>query len=369
MSTASAHPERILLGPGPSNVHPRVLAALARPTLGHLDSAFVEIMNDVCARLRGVFRTSNPLTLPVSGTGSAGMEAVMVNLLEPGDRVVVGVNGVFGGRMAEVAARCGAEVHRLTQPWGRVFAERGILEAAERVKPKVVAVVHAETSTGAHQPVEGLGRALHGMGVLFALDCVTSLAGAPVEIDAWGVDAAYSGTQKCLSCPPGLAPVTFSPRAVEAMEGRRAPVQSWYLDMKLVRQYWGSERVYHHTAPVNMIFALQEALKLVEEEGLEARWARHRASHERLRAGLARMGIRYVSEEGRHLPMLNAVGIPAGIEDAPGRRRLLDEHSIEIGPGLGEFKGRAWRIGLMGHGSTARNVDLALEAIGALAPA
>jgi alanine-glyoxylate transaminase/serine-glyoxylate transaminase/serine-pyruvate transaminase len=356
-------PQRVLLGPGPSDVPPRVLQALARPTIGHLDPVFLGVMDEVRTRLREVFRTTNEMTLAVSGTGSAGMEAVFVNLVEPGDRVLVAVNGVFGARMLEVARRCGASVETVEAPWGRALEQDQVIDAIRKTKPRVVAIVHAETSTGVHQPVDRVGAAARENGALLLLDCVTSLGGVPVEIDGWGVDAAYSGTQKCLSCPPGLSPVTLSPRAVEKLDGRKGKVQSWYLDLSMVRQYWGSERFYHHTAPVNMLFALHEALGVVLEEGLENRFKRHRESHEWLRAGLKELGIEYVSQEGRHLPMLNAVRIPDGVDDMAVRRRLLIDYGIEIGGGLGAFKGKAWRIGLMGHGSTRRNVTLVLAAL------
>src|SRR2546423_1552138 len=303
-------PQRVLLGPGPSDVPPRVLEALARPTIGHLDPVFLKIMDEIRTDLRRVFRTQNEMTLAVSGTGSAGMETVFVNLVEPGDKVLIGVNGVFGTRMTDVARRCGAEVQTVEAPWGQSIDQAEFIRALQREKPKVAAIVHAETSTGVHQPVEKIGPAAREAGALFLLDCVTSLAGAPVEIDGWGVDAAYSGTQKCLSCPPGLSPVTLGPRAVERLEKRKREVQSWYLDLTMVRQYWGQERFYHHTAPINMLYALHEAVAMVLEEGLEARWRRHREMHELLRAGLKELGIGYVSQEGHHLPMLNAVKIP-----------------------------------------------------------
>jgi alanine-glyoxylate transaminase/serine-glyoxylate transaminase/serine-pyruvate transaminase len=356
-------PQRTLLGPGPSDVPTRILQALARPTIGHLDPVFLQIMDDIRAKMRLVFRTTNEMTLAVSGTGSAGMETLFVNLVEPGDKVLIGVNGVFGGRMADVAERAGAIVEKLEAPWGTVFDQQVVIDAIHRVKPKIVAIVHAETSTGAHQPVDRIGAAAHEVGALFFLDCVTSLAGVPVEIDQWNVDAAYSGTQKCISCPPGLSPVTISPRAVEKLLARKTKVASWYLDLTMVRQYWGQERFYHHTAPINMLYGLQEALTIVLEEGLENRWARHRAMHELLRAGLKDLGIEYVSQEGHHLPMLNAIRIPDGVDDATTRRRLLDEYNLEIGGGLGAFKGKAWRIGLMGSGSSKRNVALVLAAL------
>ncbi len=356
-------PERILLGPGPSQVPARVLEALGRPTVGHLDPVFLRLMDGVRDKLRRLFQTENPMTLAISGTGSAGMETLFVNLLEPGDRALVGVNGVFGGRMVDVAERCGADVSRMEVPWGRVFDPEEVVRRIREERPDVVALVHAETSTGAHQPLDGIGEAAREVGALFLLDCVTSLGGAPVEVDAWGVDAAYSGTQKCLSCPPGLAPVTLSSRAVARLDRRERKVQSWYLDLTLLRSYWGQDRVYHHTAPVNMLYALDEALEIVFEEGLEARFERHRRHHVRLREGLAELGIGYVTQSGHELPMLNAVEVPEGADDAVVRRRLLDEYGIEIGAGLGAFKAKAWRIGLMGHASSERNVALVLAAL------
>jgi alanine-glyoxylate transaminase/serine-glyoxylate transaminase/serine-pyruvate transaminase len=299
----------------------------------------------------------------MSGTGSAGMETIFANLVEPGDKVLVCINGVFGNRMADVAERCGAVIEKLEIPWGQVFDQKKVIEAIAQSKPKIIAIVHAETSTGAHQPVDQLGEAAHRNGALFALDCVTSLAGAPVEIDGWGVDAAYSGTQKCLSCPPGLSPVTLSGRAVEKLLARKKKVQSWYFDLSMIRQYWGQERFYHHTAPINMLYALHESLAMVLEEGLDTRFARHRAMHELLRKGLAELGIGYVSQEGHHLPMLNAVKIPDGKDDATVRRKLLEDYGIEIGGGLGAFKGKAWRIGLMGQSASRRNVTLLLAAL------
>ena len=359
-----APPARLLLGPGPSEVHPRVLRAMAAPLLGHLDPAFVAMMDDVKALLRLVFATSNRLTFPISGTGSAGMEACIVNLVEPGDEVVVGVNGVFGTRMADVIERAGATAVRVEAPWGRVVRAEQV-EAALRncQRPKLVALVHAETSTGAWQPLPDAARLAHDHGALFLTDCVTSLGGAPVEIDAWGVDAAYSGTQKCLSCPPGLAPVTFGPRAEEVLARRRTKVRSWYLDVTLLRQYWGEERVYHHTAPISMNYALREALRLVAEEGLEARFARHRKNHEALAAGLGALGLSLAAEEGHRLPMLNAVTVPDGVDEARVRGRLLAEHGIEIGGGLGPMKGKVWRIGLMGESSRRAHVLTVLAAL------
>ena len=357
-------PARLLLGPGPSQVHPRVLRAMSAPLVGHLDPAFVAMMEDVKSLLRWVFATKNALTLPVSGTGSAGMECCVVNLVEPGDEVIVGVNGVFGTRMAEVAERAGASVTRVEAPWGSVIRPQQLADALARTKrPKLVGVIHAETSTGAWQPIEEIAALVRKHEALLLTDCVTSLGGVPVEIDAWGVDAAYSGTQKCLSCPPGLSPVTFGPRALEAVARRRHKVQSWYLDVTLLQQYWGEDRVYHHTAPISMNYALREALRIVAEEGLEARFARHRRNHESLAAGLGALGLALAAEEGHRLPMLNAVTVPAGVDEARVRSRLLADDGIEIGGGLGPMKGRVWRIGLMGESSRRESVLSVLAAL------
>ncbi|MDZ4402026.1 alanine--glyoxylate aminotransferase family protein [Prosthecobacter sp.] len=360
------HPaERILLGPGPSPVPSRVLRALGAPTLGHLDPQYVAIMDEVCEMLRQVFRTKNALTFPVSGTGMAGMECIAVNLIEPGDEVIVCVNGVFGGRMKDVMERCGATVHAVEAAWGDVIAFDQIAAALDQhPKSKLVGIVHAETSTGALQPLEGLAEIVHGKGALLVVDAVTSLGGHELKVDDWGIDAIYSGTQKCLSCPPGLAPVSFGDRALAVMDARKTKVQSWYLDVSMLRKYYlggGGGRVYHHTAPINMTYALREALAIVLEEGLEARIARHVQMHQRLRAGLEAMGISYVPKHSLHT--LNCIHIPAGADDAGTRKRLLEEYGIEIGAGLGVMAGKAWRIGLMGHGSTVRNVDLVLTAL------
>lgn len=356
-------PQRILLGPGPSDTHPRVLAALAKPTIGHLDPYFLQVMNELQSMLREVFQTTNELTLAVSGTGSSGMEACVVNLIEPGDRMLVCINGVFGGRMSDVATRAGAQVTTLERGFGEIFSLEEIAEALQRVRPKVVGIVHAETSTGAWQPLEEIAKVVHASDALLLVDCVTSLAGAPVEVDRWGLDAVYSGTQKCLSCPPGLAPVTFSPRALEVIERRQSKIASWYLDMSMVRNYWGDSRAYHHTAPINENYGLHEALRLVLEEGLEDRFARHMRNHRALKAGLQAMGIEYSVAEGQQLPMLNSVWVPEGVDDGGVRSQLLREYGIEIGGGLGPMKGRTWRIGLMGEASTARNVLLFLAAL------
>jgi alanine-glyoxylate transaminase/serine-glyoxylate transaminase/serine-pyruvate transaminase len=356
-------PQRVLMGPGPSNVHPRVLQAMAQSTIGHLDPAFTALMDDTMALLRQVFRTENAFTMPASGTGSAGMETCFVNVLEPGDRAVVGVNGVFGERMCDVAGRCGAEVTRVEAPWGRIVPPDAFIEAIRRVRPKVAAIVHAETSTGVLQPLDGFAAAAREAGALLLLDCVTSLGGVPVRIDEWGVDLCYSGTQKCLSCPPGLSPITLNDRALGALEARRTKVQSWYLDLSMIRRYWTGERLYHHTAPVNAIYGLREALRLVLEEGLEAREARHARHAAALRAGLEAMGMRLFAEEGRRLPSLTTVWIPEGADDAAARGALLSEFDLEVGGGLGEVRGKVWRLGLMGHTSTPANVFFALAAI------
>jgi alanine-glyoxylate transaminase/serine-glyoxylate transaminase/serine-pyruvate transaminase len=344
-------------------VHPRVLAALAVPTVGHLDPYYLEIMNGMQRMLRGVMRTENEMTLAVSGTGSAGMEAAVVNLIEPGDSMLVCVNGVFGGRMADVAARAGAKVTRIDRPWGEVFSPDEIHRAVAASKPKVVGIVMAETSTGAAQPIEEISRVVHDAGALLIVDAVTALGGMLVETDGWRIDAIYSGTQKCLSCPPGLAPLSFSAAAMDKIRARKTKVQSWYLDVTLLAQYWGQERVYHHTAPINMTYGLYEALRLVHEEGLEASFKRHAQNHAALKGGLAAISIGFTAQEGHQLPMLNAVRIPAGVDDAAVRRGLLERFGIEIGAGLGEFKGKVWRIGLMGHSSRKKNVLALLAAL------
>ena len=355
--------KRVLMGPGPSDVDPRVLKALGTPLVGHLDPEFATLMDETQDLLRYVFQTENRLTLAISGTGSAGMETVVVNLIEPGDRMLVCINGVFGGRMKDVAERAGAVVSTIERPYGEVFDPDEVKTAVHRDRPKVVGIVHAETSTGAWQPVEEIAKIAHDAGALIALDTVTGLAGVPVEIDGWEIDAVYSGTQKCLSCPPGLAPVSFGPRAVEVLNQRKTKVQSWYLDLTMIQRYWGSDRFYHHTAPISMNYALREALALVAEEGLEARIARHALNGRALHAGLAAMGLTLATVEGHRLPQLTCVKIPEGIDDLTVRRRLLKEWGIEIGGGLGPFKGLAWRIGLMGHSSQAKNVTLVLSAL------
>ncbi len=354
--------QRVLMGPGPSDVSMRVLRALSAPTIGHLDPEYLAIMDETRQMLRQVFQTNNEMTMAISGTGSAGMEACICNLIEPGDEMIVCVNGVFGGRMKDVAQRYGATVHTIEADWGRGIDPQQVADALRaHPKSKALGIVHAETSTGEQQPLEEISKLVNDAGVLFLVDAVTSLGGVDIPIDRLRVDACYSGTQKCLSCPPGLAPVTFSPRALEVVDARKTKVTSWYLDITMLRNYWGSDRVYHHTAPINMTYALREALQMVLEEGLQVRIARHERNHRMLRAGLEAMGMNYIPEHS--LPTLNAVHVPAGVEDAVVRKRLLHEFNIEIGAGLGPFKGKAWRLGLMGSSSSEQNVMLVLAAL------
>ena len=357
-------PARILMGPGPSNADPRVLLAMAKPLVGHLDPEFIRIMNDLQELLRQVFGTKNPQTIPISGTGSAGMEAALVNVVEPGDRVLVCINGVFGERMADVAGRCGANLRSLSVSWGQPF-DPGVIEKELRAfQPKVLAIVHAETSTGVLQPLEEISQILKNHpDTLFLVDTVTSLGGHPVQVDDWSIDICYSGTQKCLSCPPGLAPITFSPKAMEKIKGRASKVQSWYLDMNMVGKYWGSERTYHHTAPISMNYALLEALRIIHEEGLEPRFERHCQNHLALVRGVEAMGLRMHVEEPYRLWSLNAVSIPEGIDDLKVRQKLLHEYNLEIGGGLGTLKGKIWRVGLMGYSSSQANVLYFLTAL------
>ncbi|WKZ37889.1 MAG: alanine--glyoxylate aminotransferase family protein [Anaerolineales bacterium] len=359
-------PERILLGPGPSMVSSRVLRAMAHPLLGHLDPKFIELMKEVQELLRYTFQTTNGMTLPVSGTGSAGMEATVANLLEPGDSILIAVNGYFGERLVDMAGRYGATVHRLDKPWGEAATPEEVNAALKAHPAKVVAVVHAETSTGAMTPLEGMAEVVHKHGALLLVDCVTSLGGIPLKIDDWGIDIAYSGTQKCLSCPPGLSPVTVGPRAREAFHHRKTKVANWYLDLTMLDQYWGDDRTYHHTAPISMNFALREALRLVQEEGLEARHQRHCENSRLLWDGLEELDLRLIVPEQHRLPTLTTVAIPDGVNDAEIRKRLLEEYNIEIAGGLGAFKGKAWRIGLMGHSSRKENVTLLLSALAQL---
>lgn len=354
---------RLLLGPGPSDAHPRVLTAMATPLIGHLDPQFLVMMNEVQEMLRQAFVTKNALTFPVSATGMAGMETCMVNLLEPGDKIVVCCKGFFGQRQFEVAHRTGAVVTKLDAPWGSVFDLNQLRDVLTKVRPKVLSIVQAETSTGAWQPIEQLGKLCHEFDTLLLVDSVTALGCVPLKLDEWEIDAVYSCTQKGLSCPPGLSPVSFSQRAVDALAKRKTKVQSWYFDLSLVQHYWDADRFYHHTGPITMIYAIREGLRLLLEEGLEARWARHLANHRAIKAGLNAMGLEYSAVEGHQLPQLNAVKIPAGVDDLTVRKKLLNEFGIEIGGGLGDFKGKVWRIGLMGYNSRPNVVLLALGAI------
>lgn len=360
-------PHRLLLGPGPSPVPQRILDALARPTIGHLDPRFIAMMDEVKEMLRYAFRTRNALTLPVSAPGSAGMEAAFVNLVEPGDTVVVCQNGVFGGRMRENVVRIGATAVMVNDAFGTAI-DLEKAETALRANPgaKVLAFVHAETSTGVMSDAAALCALAKRHGALSIVDSVTGLGGIPVEVDAWGADAIYSGSQKCLAAPPGLSPVSFGEAAVAALKARKSPVQSWFLDMGLIINYWqgSGARAYHHTAPINMLYGLHEALVMLQEEGLEAAWARHRDNHLRLERGLAAIGLELLVAEAARLPQLNAVKVPEGVDEAGVRRRLLDEYDIEIGAGLGELAGKIWRIGLMGAGSRPENVDRVLAALG-----
>ncbi|OQW30095.1 MAG: alanine--glyoxylate aminotransferase [Nitrospira sp. SG-bin1] len=358
-------PRRLLLGPGPSLVHPRVLQALATPLVGHLDPIFLGVMTDIQTLLRRVFSTTNQLTIAVSGTGSAGLEAAVVNVVEPGDAVVVGVNGVFGTRVATVVERCGGKAIRLEVPWGQVIEPDMIASALRQSSPvKAVVLVHAETSTGAWQPLEPIGLLCRQYNALLIVDAVTSLGGIPVEVDQWGIDVCYSATQKCLSCPPGLAPLTVSARALSVIKNRRTPCQSWYLDLSLIADYWAEHnRAYHHTAPISMVYALREALRLIEEEGLPARFSRHQLNSRALLAGLMALGLDPLPPPDRRLPTLICVTIPIHIDEAAVRSQLLQRFGIEIGGGLSLLKGKVWRIGLMGESSTEANVLTLLNAM------
>ena len=358
-------PRRLLLGPGPSMVHPRVLRALSTPLLGHLDPAFLSIMDEIQTLLRFVFQTKNRFTIAVSGTGSAGMEASIMNIVEPGDSVIVGVNGVFGTRWASIVERCGGKALRLEAPWGQIIEPDAVEQVLQRSGPvKAVAIVHAETSTGAWQPLEPISQLCRKHDSLFLVDSVTSLGGAPVEIDRWNIDVCYSATQKCLSCPPGLSPFTLSDRALTAIKARRIPCQSWYLDMALIEGYWAEgTRAYHHTAPISMLYALREALRLVEEEGLSSRFARHQRNSDALIAGLTELGLEPLSPIGHRVPTLTCVTVPSHIPEAEIRANLLSTYGIEIGGGLGPLKGKVWRIGLMGESSTEAHVLTLLNAL------
>ena len=366
--TAFHPPRRVLMGPGPSDVPPRVLEALSRPTIGHLDPAFIGMMDELKDLLRRAFRTGNEVTIPISAPGSAGMEACFVNLVEPGDKVIVCCNGVFGKRMVENVTRCGGEAVIVEDPPGRAVDPGKVEDALKAHRDaRLLAFVHAETSTGALSDAGALAGLARQHDCLVIADTVTSLGGVPVEVDAWGLDAVYSGTQKCLSCIPGLSPVTISDAAMAKIRARKSPVQSWFLDLKLMLGYWdGGKRAYHHTAPINPLYALHEALRILHEEGLEGAWARHRRQHEALKAGLTALGVELVVPEAERLPQLNAVAIPAGADDAAVRRRLLEEYQLEIGAGLGDGAGRLWRIGLMGYSAHRGNVMYCLTALEAV---
>jgi len=355
---------RVLMGPGPSDIHPDVLQAMSLPMIGHLDPLFVEIMNDVKSMVQQCFLTENHLSFVVSAPGSAGMETCFVNLLEPGDEAVICIHGVFGLRMADIAERCGAKVIRVEAEWGEPVDPVKVQAAIEYSNPKLVAIVHAETSTGVLQPLNEISRMTKDAGILLVVDAVTSFCGTELRVDDWKIDAIYSGTQKCLSAPPGLSPVSFSDRAVEAIEKRKSKVKSWFLDISLLKSYWaGAKRAYHHTAPVSSIFAVHEALRRVLKEGLENRWQRHIDNHLLLKEGLESLGIKFLVDPRFRLPMLNSVIIPEGVDDLEVRTRLLHEFNIEIGGGLGKYGGKIWRIGLMGESSTIRHIDLLLSAL------
>ena len=359
-------PIRTLMGPGPSDVHPRVLAAMARPTIGHLDPVFVSMMDELKLLLQYGFQTKNDLTIPVSAPGSAGMETCFVNLVEPGDKVIVCSNGVFGGRMKENVERCGGVAVMVEAEWGRAVDPQRVEDALKKnPDAKIVAFVHAETSTGAQSDAKTISAIARQYGCLTIVDAVTSLAGTPLKVDDWQLDAVYSGSQKCLSCTPGLSPVTLSPRAVEKIKARKSKVQSWFLDLNLVMGYWGGavKRAYHHTAPINTLYGLHEALVIMKDEGLEKSWARHARMHGALRAGIEAMGLTFLVPEAERLPQLNTIRLPDGVDEAAIRQRLLNEFNLEIGAGLGALAGKVWRIGLMGYAANVKNVLFCLSAL------
>ncbi|MBP0049198.1 alanine--glyoxylate aminotransferase family protein [Marinobacterium sp. AK62] len=366
MITSFHPPQRTLMGPGPSDVHPRVLSAMARPTIGHLDPAFIDMMDEIKKLLQYALRTDNPLTMPISAPGSAGMEACFVNLVEPGDKVIVCQNGVFGGRMKENVERFGGEALMVQDTWGTpvsIEKVRALMEAHDGIK--ALAFVHAETSTGVRSDAQALCRLARDYGCLTIVDAVTSLGGIELEVDQWGIDAIYSGTQKCLSAPPGISPVSFSERALEKASNRRTRVPSWFLDTNLVMGYWGGgqKRAYHHTAPVNALYGLHEALVMLQEEGIEHAWKRHALHHEALKAGLETLGLSFTVTADARLPQLNSVQVPEGVDEAQIRARLLENYNLEIGAGLGELAGKVWRIGLMGSSCTRRHVMLCIDAL------
>lgn len=356
-------PPRLLLGPGPANVNPRVLGAMSMAPVGHLDPTFLALMDEIKDLLRYAWQTENELTIAVSGTGSAAMEATLANGVEPGDIVLVGVKGYFGNRLVDMASRYGADVRQMTKPWGQVFSLEEIKTNLETHRPRILALVHAETSTGARQPLEGVAELCRQYDCLLLVDTVTSLGGVPLYIDKWGIDLAYSCSQKGLGAPPGVAPFTMSSRAVEKLNNRSNPVPNWYLDMTLLTKYWGEARVYHHTAPINMNYALRECLRLVAEEGLEQRWQRHQKNAEMLWAGLAELNLSCHVEKEFRLPTLTTVKIPDGVDGKAIAQKLLHEYNIEVAGGLGELGGKVWRIGLMGYNSRPENVLLLLDAL------
>ncbi len=356
-------PTRLLLGPGPSNAHPAVLQAMNTPPVGHLDPAFLALMDEIQSLLRYVWQTENALTIAVSGTGTAAMEATIANSVEPGDRVLIGVSGYFGNRLVDMAGRYGADVQTITKPWGQVFSLAELRSALETHRPAILALVHAETSTGARQPLEGVGDLCREYDCLLLVDTVTSLGGVPLFLDDWGVDLAYSCSQKGLGCPPGASPFTMSSRAVEKLSKRQGKVANWYLDMNLLSKYWGSDRVYHHTAPINLYYALREALRLLAEEGIENSWSRHQKNAEYLWQGLEELGLTLHVEREYRLPTLTTVRIPEGVDGKAIARQLLLEHNIEIGGGLGELAGKVWRVGLMGFNSRPESVDQLLATL------
>ena len=354
---------RYLFGPGPSNAHPRILQAIANRQVGHLDPQFLLLMDEVQELLRYAFQTDNTFTIPVSGTGSAAMEASLANLIEPGEKTLIAINGYFGNRLVDMASRYGAEIATINRPWGEVFESDEIERALEKHRPAVMGIVHAETSTGARQPLEGLGELCRRYNCLLVVDAVTSLGGVPLFVDAWKIDAAYSGSQKCLNCPPGISPLTMNERAVAKIRNRKSKVANWYLDMTMLMNYWGGNRTYHHTAPINMNYAIREALSLVAEEGLDARWQRHRDTAAQLWKGLEEMGLSCHVAADNRLPSLTTTCIPEGINGKEVQHRLLDEFNIEIAGGLGELSGKVWRIGMMGYNAQSENVMMLLSAM------
>jgi alanine-glyoxylate transaminase/serine-glyoxylate transaminase/serine-pyruvate transaminase len=361
-------PQRTLMGPGPTEIHPRVLTTMSQPAIGYLDPVFVEMMEELKSLLRYVYQTKNPLTFPISGPGSVGMEYCFVNMVAPGDKVIVCINGVFGGRMLENVVRCGGVPVVVEDKWGEPVDPQKVEDALKKNKDaKIVAFVHAETSTGCQSDAQEIARVAHKYGAMVIMDAVTSLGGTPVKVDEWGIDAVYSASQKCLSCTPGLSPVSFSERVVEHVKHRKDKIHSWFMDMNLLLGYWGATtRTYHHTAPTNSLFALHEALLLIREEGLENCWARHHRHHVALKAGLEAMGLKYLVKEENQLPQMNAVLCPEGVNEAEVRKTLLNEFSIEIGAGLGPLAGKIWRFGLMGYSCRPDNVMLCLSALGSV---